>query len=93
MVFELIGLNMNLNKTISIVFLISSISTYATNCGRGIMERNFDRIWSTNDPNLNRAFFSPMNRDIRRLNALRKLIAELNKRSRNEELSNDPKRA
>lgn len=84
---------MNCYKLMSVIFIISSCSAYATNCGRGLMERNFDRAWSTNDPNLSRCFFSPMNRDIRRLNAMRKLIAELTKRNKNDKLSNDPGRA
>ena len=84
---------MNSYKVMSVVFLLSSISSYATNCGRGVMERNFDRIWNTNDPNLSRTFYSPMNRDLRRQNAMRKLIKDLNRRNKNDSLSNDPQRS
>ena len=76
----------------SLIFILSSTSSLATNCGRGILERNFDQIWNTEDPNLSRTFFSPMNRDIRRINSLKRIISDLLKRSKNENLSNDSSR-
>lgn len=73
-------------------FLLSSITTYATNCGQGIMDQYFDRVWTHDNTGNSRTYFSPMNRDIRRQNYLKKLTSDLQKRTKNENISDDPKR-
>lgn len=78
-------------KSLAVSFILSSAFTYATNCGRGILEDNFDKVWTSNDPSLNRTFYTPMNRDVRRVSRMQKIIQKLLRRTKDAELSYDPK--
>lgn len=80
-------------KYLAILFIFISVVVYATNCGRGLMDIYFDRIWSYENLNSGRTFFTPMHRDIRRQNHLRDVTKDLTRRAKNEDLPHDSGRA
>ena len=53
------------------------------------MEINFDNNWAYENMGNSRTFFTPLNREIRRQNQTKKQALELNRRGKNEYLSDD----
>ena len=79
-------------KIATFIFIFSSATAFATNCGRGVLEQNFDNVWSLSyNPGLSRSFYTPLNNQVKRITTARKSITDLMRRSNNESLSNDPK--